>query len=87
MNQSYQNSLPLTNQYYGYYIPTYNTKSNNTNDERLVGGFAFPFLLGGVTGAAIAPAFWNNGYGYNRPSYYYPPRPYPYYGYPPRRWF
>lgn len=86
MNQSYQNNIPISNSYYGYYVPTYNTRSNNPNDERLVGGFAFPFLLGGVTGAAIAPAFWNNGYGYNRPSYYYPYNPYQY-GYPPRRWF
>lgn len=58
-----------------------NFKQNpNTNDERF-GGFVFPFLLGGVTGAAIAPAFWNPGYGYNRPYYPQPvyPYPYPYY--------
>ena len=38
-------------------------------------GFALPFLLGGVTGAALAPAFWRPGYGYgyNRPPYPYPP--------------
>ena len=42
------------------------------NNDRIVGGFVFPFLLGGVTGAALAPNFWNN----NRPVYY------PYYGYP-----
>lgn len=49
------------------------------NDDRLIGaGFAFPFLLGGVTGAAIAPAFWRPPY--NRP--FYGPGPYygPYYG-------
>jgi len=57
--------------------------NNYNNDERLAGGFVFPFLLGGVTGAAIAPAFWNN----NKPMYYYPPYPY-YYPYPyQRRWF
>ena len=83
MNQNYgyikENMSPKNNPY-GYYV------NSNANDERLVGGFAFPFLLGGVTGAAIAPAFWNNGYGYNnRPVYYYPPAPY--YPYPPRRWF
>lgn len=44
------------------------------NDNRIIGGFAFPFLLGGVTGAALAPNFW-------RPPYY--GRPYPYYPYPP----
>ncbi len=47
----------------------------NQNDDRFIGGFAFPFLLGGVTGAALAPAFY-------RPNYPYYYRPYygPYYG-------
>ena len=54
--------------------------------ERLAGGFVFPFLLGGVTGAAVAPAFWNNGYN-NRPIYYAPYPYMPYNPYPPRRWF
>lgn len=86
MNNTYQ--VPNYMQVQGN-LPYYrsNTMQTNTysngNDERLVGGFAFPFLLGGVTGAALAPAFWGPGYGYNRPNYY-PPRPYPY---PPRRWF
>lgn len=85
MNQNYQ--IPSSNSQ-SYYIPNnYYQQSNSANDERLAGGFVFPFLLGGVTGAAIAPAFWNNGYGYNsRPVYYYQPGPY-YYPYPPRRWF
>ena len=56
--------------------------NNYSTDERLAGGFVFPFLLGGVTGAAIAPAFWKNN---NMPMYYYPPYPY-YYPYM-RRWF
>lgn len=43
------------------------------NDERFIGGFAFPFLLGGVTGAALAPNFWRPPY--NRPPYPYPPFP------------
>ena len=66
-----------------YSIPTnsYQTRSSSissmptnmtysSGDDRLIaGGFAFPFLLGGVTGAALAPAFW-------RPQYQpYPPRP------------
>ena len=48
------------------------------NDDRFIGGFAFPFLLGGVTGAALAPNFYRPNY---RP-YPYPPYPYypPYYG-------
>lgn len=61
---------------YGSYGPY-----NFDNDNRLIGaGFAFPFLLGGVTGAAIAPAFWRPPY--NRP--YYGPGPFygsgPFYG-------
>ncbi len=73
--------------YSNYQYPTYQTNTGyiNHNDDRLIGGFAFPFLLGGVTGAALAPAFWGGGYGYNRPyyysnNYYYPPYYYgPYY--------
>lgn len=73
MNNKYNN--------YGTYSNFVPYNNNNINDERLAGGFIFPFLLGGVTGAAIAPSFWNN----NRPVYYYPPVPMPYYY--PRRWF
>ena len=43
------------------------------DDDRFIGEFAFPFLLGGVTGAALAPNFWRPNY---RP---YPPYPVPYY--------
>lgn len=39
------------------------------NNNRIVGGFAFPFLLGGLTGGLLAPAF------YPRPYY----QPYPVY--------
>ena len=40
--------------------------------NRLIGGgFVAPFLLGGITGGLLAPAF------YPRP--YYPAYPYPYY--------
>ena len=72
MGNSYSNSN---------FVPSYtsgHSYSNNAfsvnNDERVIGaGFAFPFLLGGVTGAAIAPAFWRPPY--NRPYYgpYYGP--------------
>lgn len=65
------------NNYPGFYnYPQNYTLSKDfpkTNDDRLIGGgFAFPFLLGGVTGAAVAPAFWGGGYGYNRPYYQQP---------------
>ena len=54
----------------------YNYRYYNQNDDRFVGGFVFPFLLGGVTGAALAPNFWGG-----RQNYYYHPQPYyyPYY--------
>ena len=67
---NYNQMIPNTNNYQ-YNMPT------NQNDERLIGGFAFPFLLGGVTGAAIAPAFYRPNY--YRP-YYQPYYQYPYYG-------
>ncbi len=83
MNQNYNipNMMPQDNMAYGYYLPTnVNYQNPKMKDERLAGGFVFPFLLGGVTGAALAPAFWRPPY--NRPMPYppYPP-------YPPRRWF
>ncbi len=78
MNQNYQ--TPSNNMLYNY------TRANGNND-RLAGGFVFPFLLGGVTGAALAPSFWGNNYN-NRPMYYYTPMPYYPYPYPyQRRWF
>lgn len=43
-------------------------------NDRLIGGFLGPFILGGITGGLIAPAF------YNRPNYNYYPMPYYYYG-------
>lgn len=74
----YSSNYPVYPNINGYQSMNY--QQSNQNDDRIIGGFAFPFLLGGVTGAALAPAFWRPGYGYNRP--YYPPyyRPYPYYG-------
>ena len=48
----------------------------NSYDNRFGGGFAIPFLLGGLTGGLLAPAF------YPRP-YIYPSYPmYPNLGYP-----
>ena len=51
-----------------------NYKYNGYNDDRFIGGFVFPFLLGGVTGAALAPNFWGGR------RYYYPYYQVPYYG-------
>lgn len=76
MNNSY--SYPNNN--YKFYPNFSNHNMNSINDDRLMGaGFAFPFLLGGVTGAALAPAFWRPPY--NRPygpyyGSYYGPVPY-----------
>ena len=53
MNQSYQtsqNSYPSSSNWYQY-----PNNGNNKSDERLAVGFVFPFFLGWVTGAAIAP--------------------------------
>ena len=50
------------------------------NDNRFIGGFFGPFILGGITGGLLAPAFYrpnyyNNFYPYG--NYYRPPfRPY-----------
>lgn len=50
------------------------SSSSMGQDSRIIGGgFLGPFVLGGITGGLLAPAF------YPRP-YYYPYRPYPYYG-------
>lgn len=49
----------------------------NRND-RFVGGFLGPFILGGITGGLVSPLFYRNNYCPN--CYYYPmPYPYPYY--------
>lgn len=68
MNQNYN--------YMKYYYPY--------DNSRIAGGFVFPFLLGGVTGAALAPAFWNNNNQNNMPMYYFVPAPMPQNYYYPR---
>ena len=52
----------------------YRNRYNNYGNRFIGGGFAVPFLLGGLTGGLLAPAF-------NRPYYPYPmyPQPYPMY--------
>jgi len=63
--------------------PNIGMNGSSVKDDRFIGaGFAFPFLLGGVTGAAIAPAFWrppyNRPYGpaFYGPGFYGPYRPF-----------
>ncbi len=54
---------------------------SSSSDSRLIGGgFAGPFLLGGITGGLISPLFYNRPRPYYNNYYYYPPyppRPYP----------
>ena len=64
--------IPVNN-----FNPNFYQRSFNQNDRFVGGGFLAPFLLGGITGGLLAPAFYPRPY-YN--NYYYPPRPYPYYG-------
>ncbi len=77
------------NSNYNYTPMTYDTMGNGTimpenmTDDRFFGGFFGPFILGGITGGLLAPAFNNNGYGRpnyysNYNNYYYPPYYYPY---------
>lgn len=59
--------------YRNYQMPNtsyrvYNRPMYQNNNRLIGGGFAAPFLLGGITGAVLTPYFY-------RP---YPPRPYPY---------
>lgn len=70
----YPNSISTTSSIYTSSPNSINSLSSSMNsDNRLVGGFLGPFILGGITGGLVAPAF------YPRP-YYGPYRPYPYYG-------
>ena len=63
---TYNNNMPQysSNMYY-----------NTNNDERLVGGFVAPLLLGGVAGYAIGQ---NNNTNNGAPYMFYT-QPYPYY--------
>lgn len=72
--------------------PQYNSnyKYGYNNDDRFIGGFAGPFILGGLTGGLLAPYFNRPNYPvvyypqpniYYHESYYYPNRP----PYPPRQ--
>ena len=54
----------------------YPTTYYNNGDRFIGGGFLGPFILGGITGGLLAPAFYPRPY----PIYPYPPAPYPIYG-------
>ncbi len=60
-----------------YYPMNRNGFSRNNGDRFFGGGFAVPFILGGLAGSALA----NNNQNYY-PVYYPYPYPYPYYQYP-----
>lgn len=57
--------------------PGQSSYQNSSENDRLIGGggFLFPFVLGGITGGLLAPAF------YPRQYYQYPYYPRPYYPY------
>ena len=58
----------------------YNKKIYNNNNDRIIGSnFIAPFLLGGLTGGLLAPAFYPRPYYYPPQTFYMIPRPYPYY--------
>lgn len=48
----------------------YNRPNRMGPNNRIAGGFFGPFILGGITGGLLAPAFYNRPYGYYQP---YPP--------------
>lgn len=57
--------------------PRMRMRPMNRNDRFIGGGFLGPFILGGITGGLLAPAF------YPRPYYGYPvPYQQPYQQYP-----
>ena len=73
------NNIP---RYYGnMQMKRPNNFQNNHNDDRFFGGFAVPFVLGGITGGLIAnsrpnyPVYYQP-YPYYQPYSYYPYRPY-----------
>lgn len=57
----------------------YGRRVYNNNDRIIGGGFIAPFLLGGLTGGLLAPAFYPRPYYYPSQAFYPVQRPYPYY--------
>lgn len=66
----------MYNTYYTTKQPLRGNYMSSNNDRFIAGGFLGPFILGGITGGLLAPAFYPRPYPYPYP---YPPRPYPYY--------
>ena len=57
----------------------YNQRRVLYNNNRFGGGFLGPFILGGITGGLLAPAFYRPYPNYNVFPQYYPyPYQYPY---------
>ncbi len=83
MYQNYQLMRNYNQQVTPYPINQQNIpyNSNNQNDDRFLGLFAVPFLLGGLTGAALAPAY-KRPYPVPYPQPYPVPYPKPYSVYP-----
>ena len=76
----YPSNYPSYSSMSNYSSPTNYNRPSSSDDRIIGGGFAFPFLLGGVTGAALAPSFWGPRPFYPPYQPYPPYRPYPYYG-------
>lgn len=60
------------------YNPNFYRRMRTINNRIIGGGFAVPFLLGGLTGGLLAPAFYPRPYYYPTPGPYYS-GPYPVY--------
>lgn len=54
-----------------YYNQASRPSMDNNSDDRF--GFVGPFILGGITGGLLAPAFYQRPYYYQYPPYYYGP--------------
>lgn len=54
-----------------YYNQPSRPNITNNSDDRF--GFVGPFILGGITGGLLAPAFYQRPYYYQYPPYYYGP--------------
>lgn len=83
MNSNLGTSYNYSNYPQNRVMTNYNqmNMNQNQNDERLIGGFLGPFILGGITGGLVSPFFYG-GYNNRPPVYYYQPGPYrpPMYG-------